>query len=210
MEFDDIVRYWSQQTRNTENQWIHPEDDQIFRVNTHSFNLDFPVSPYIGDILSAPVIILGANAGYDPMLTPSEFPDKEAVDAYIERVRMPSSSDWSFVSKYYHGVNYGHLLAQGKAALINASPYRSRKISEEPENKKLIRNLPSTKFNRQWLLEALIPLAESGRKLVIAKRPGLWNLPPEIREKKVVVFDPAPVSPNITSNPFSKIKNWLQ
>lgn len=54
-----------------------------------------PVSPYVGDILNAPVIILGANAGYSEDKTPSEFVDQAAIDKYIMRVRNPATADWS-------------------------------------------------------------------------------------------------------------------
>ena len=39
----------------------------------HSFNLDYPVVPYIGNIREARVVILGANAGYSRDETPLEF-----------------------------------------------------------------------------------------------------------------------------------------
>ena len=210
MELKEIVEFWGEQTRNSLGQWVHPTDDEHFRANQHSFNLDFPVSPYVGDILSAPIIILGANAGYSASMTPSEFPDEAAMDAYLARVRRPSSSDWSFVSTYYGTVNYGPLLVTGKAALINACPYRSPKISEEPENKRLLKHLPSVEFTRRWLLEAVMPLADAGQKLVIAKRPGLWRLPAKVRQLSGVVVDPAPVSPQITGVPWAAVQQRLQ
>lgn len=123
---------------------------------------------------------------------------------------MPSSSDWSFVSRYYDGVNYGPLLASGKAALINACPYRSPKISEEPQNRRLLKRLPSVEFTRRWLLEAVVPLADSGQRLVVAKRPGLWRLPADVRQRQGVVVDPAPVSPQITGGPWAVVQRRLQ
>jgi len=62
MNIGDIVRYWQNQIRADIGDWVHPEDVNAFREYEHTFNLDFPVSPYVGDILNAPVIILGANA----------------------------------------------------------------------------------------------------------------------------------------------------
>ena len=64
MVIEDIVSYWRDQRRSDTGQWLHPNDAEIFREIEHSFNLDFPVSPYVGDIVHAPIIILGANAGY--------------------------------------------------------------------------------------------------------------------------------------------------
>ena len=209
MKVRDIVEYWSGQRQAKSGDWIHPEDERFFSSTEHSFNLDFPVSPFVGDIVNAPVIILGANAGYDPVVTPTEFPDEASVIKYVERVRTPAESDWSWVALYYDRVNYGGLLASGKAALINACPYRSRKISEEPENKRLLNRLPSTKFARSWLLDAVVPLAQLGHRLIVAKRPGLWKLPPYLKETEGVVFDPAPISPQITRQPWAAVVERL-
>jgi hypothetical protein len=210
MKLEEIVHFWSQQCQNAQGQWTHPADDPFFQSAPHSFNLDFPVSPYVGDILNAPVIILGANAGYDPQLTPTEFPDAETIERYVARVGAPSAADWGFVSEYYGGVNYGPLLADGRAALINACPYRSPKISAEPENRSLLARLPSTSLTRRWLLEAVVPLARAGRRLIVAKRPGLWKLPASLREMEGVVFDPAPISPQITSGPWATVQATLR
>lgn len=206
----DIVGYWGRQYRNESGNWVHPDDEETFARMPHTFNLDFPVSPFVGDILSAPVIILGANARYTPTRTPTEFPDDSAIEAYVNRVRNPSESDWSFVSRYYDKVSYGRLLSHGSAALINACPYRSPKISEEPDNRKVLKKLPSVRFTRQWLLDAVLPLAEQGERLVVAKRPGLWSLPPSVRQARGVVFDPAPRSPQITREPWSAVLEKLR
>jgi hypothetical protein len=176
----------------------------------HSFNLDFPVSPYIGDVLNASIIIIGANGGYRSDLTPSEFPNQEAIDSYVARVRDPARSDWSFVSKYYDRVNYGSLLADGRAALVNACAYRSPKITEEPDNKRLIKLLASVAFTRRWLLDVVLNLAQSGQRLLIAKRPGLWQLPSHVFECANVVKEPAPVSAQLTSGPWAAVQNWLE
>ena len=210
MKLGEIVEFWSQQRQNERGQWTHPADDPFFESAPHTFNLEFPVSPYVGDIVNAPIIILGANAGYDPHLTPTEFPDRETIERYVARVAAPSTTDWSFVSEYYGGVNYGPMLADGRAALINACPYRSPKISAEPDNCRLLPRLPSTKFNRRWLLEAVVPVARAKTRLIVAKRPGLWSLPASLREEEGVVFDPAPISPQITSGPWAIVQATLR
>lgn len=209
MQISDIVEFWSKLEQDqSSGAWFHPADGQALGA-PHSFNLEFPVSPYVGRIETAGVIILGANAEYNPSLTPTEFPDAKAIDSYVERVRNPEKSDWSFVSRYYQGVNYGRLIVDGDAALINASPYRSPKISEEKDNQKVIANLPSTQFNRRWLIEAVLPLAKEGRRLIVAKRFGLWKLPNDLKTSAGVSFDPAPVSPQITSNAWIDVNKFL-
>lgn len=209
MQLQDIVTFWSQQRLSDRGQWIHPADQAAFDSARHTFNLDYPVSPYVGDILNAPVVILGANAGYDPSVTPLEFPDAEATLNYVNRVSAPDNSDWSVVSPYYEDVNYGPLLSSGQAVLINACPYRSKKISDEPENKRLLERLPSTAFTREWLLTTIIPMALTGQRLVVAKRPGLWRLPSALRAANGIVFDPAPISPQVTSKPWAVVQQRL-
>lgn len=209
MDITTIVDYWRDQHRTEDGRWMHPEDQTTFDESDHSFNLDFPVSPYVGDILTAPVIILGANAGYKKRVTDSEFPDDNAIQAYLNRVRDPSSSDWSPMASYYYGVNYGPYLLDGRAAWINACAYRSPQLSKEPKNKKLIPHLPSARFTRKWLLEAVLPMAERGDRLIVAKRFGPWNLPKGFRDRTGVTFDPAPVSMQVTSKPWSEVRKFL-
>ena len=197
------------QQRSIAGRWTHDDDAQTLRESEHSYNLSFPVSPYVGDILNAPVIILGANAGYSEDRTPSEFTDQAAIDRYLGRVCNPSTSDWSGMAKYYHGTNYGELLLDGRAVWINACAYRSPRLSQEPQNRRLIQKLPSAQLTRRWLLEAVIPLAERGERLVVAKRFGQWKLPAELKDAPGVVFDPAPVSPQVTSRPWTAIQEFL-
>lgn len=210
MHLQDIVTYWQGLHRDVRGRWIHSDDAPAFDDAPHSFNLDFPVSPFVGDILRAPVIILGANAGYRPDVTPDEFPDEKTLQAYRNRIRDPSGADWSSVAPYYSGVNYGPLIADGRAVLLNACAYRSPKISEEPENKKLIRRLPSVAMARRWLLEAVRPLLVSDERIVIVKRAGLWVLPADFRTLPGVTVDPAPISSQLTAVPWAAVQSRLR
>lgn len=214
MDINEIVTFWKKQNRPINGPvigkwWAHPDDADLLLGRPHSFNLDFPAGPYVGDILRAPVVILGANAGYSSD-TPREFQGPDAIQRYLDRIAAPSDSDWTGIGRpYYDNVNYGRYLFDGRAALINACAYRSPKISEEPDNQKLLKDLPSVKFTRSWLLECVIPLAKSGKRLVIGKRYGLWRLPEEVRKANGVVLDPAPISPDITSKPMAAIEEFL-
>lgn len=209
MQLNDIVEYWSRFGRDAATgQWTHP-DDRAVLAGQHSFNLDYPTCPYLGVVTSAKVVILGANGGYSPTATPEEFADAEAFERYLSRIRDPESADWSNVSPYYDRVNYGPLVYRGEAVWINASPYRSPRISSEPDNKRLIKLLPSSASIRRWLIEAVVPLAARGERLVVVKRPGLWDLPPEVRAGKGVIIDPAPISPQLTSGPWAAVQDFL-
>ncbi len=210
MQIDEIITFWREQQKSDEDgMWTHILDREALTHDLHSFNLDHPVSPYVGDVANARVIILGANAGYDPNLTPTEFPSNEAVSNYVNRVDNPSAADWSFVSRYYDDTNYGDFIADGRAVLVNVCAYRSPKISQEPDNIAMMNNLCSVAFTRQWLLEAVLPMAAKGKRLIVAKRHGQWKLPPSFRDAAGVTFDPAPINPQITSKPYSEMIGFL-
>lgn len=209
MAIDSIVNYWVHQTHTDSGVWVHPEDEELLSTGDHSFNLDFPAGAFVGDILNAPVIILGANGGYNQNTTPREFEDEGSIDTYLARISSPSTADWNDVSPYYDEVNYSSLLFDGRAVLINACAYRSPRISGEPENKKIIERLRSVAFTRAWLIESVLPLAKSGERLIIAKRHGLWDLSEETKNAKNVVIDPAPVSKHITKKIIQIIQEFL-
>lgn len=211
MGIDSIVSYWQTQVRTGSGHWMHPDDEPVFAAHPHTFNLDFPVSPYVGNIIEADAIILGANAGYSAIETPSEFAAIGAIDAYLARVSEPASADWSVVAPYYGKTNYGDLLAVGRVALVNACAYRSPRISAktEKDNRVLVDQLPSVHMTRAWLINDVLPMAAAGRRMVIAKRPGLWSLPESVRSSPGLIVDPAPVSPLITGSAYTALRTWL-
>ncbi len=209
MRLEDVVTFWKQQNRPIRGVWIHPADAELLFNKPHSFNLDFPAGPYVGDILQAPVVILGANAGYSSN-TAREFQGRDSIRKYLARTASPSDHDWTATGRpYYEERNYGRLLFDGRAVLINACAYRSPRISSERDNQEIVKHLPSVKYTRCWLLECVIPLAEMGKRFVVAKRGGLWRLPKKLREANGVVFDPAPISPDITRGPMMAVEDFL-
>lgn len=209
MHVSEIVDYWARFGRDeATGQWTHP-DDRAVLAGQHSFNLDYPTCPYLGPVTSAKVVILGANGGYSPTATPDEFPDREAFERYLGRIRDPEGADWSNVSPYYDRVNYGPLVYRGDAVWVNASPYRSPRISAEPDNLRLVTLLPTSVFIRRWLIDAVVPLAARGQRLIVVKRPGLWRLPPEVRTATGVIVDPAPRSPHLASSPWEAVREFL-
>lgn len=211
LDIGEIVEFWrNEQKANSQGLWAHRLDWQALNSGTQTFNLDYPVSPYIGNVLDAPVIILNANAGFNSDLTPDEFTADNAIRRYLDRVDNPSDSDWSTVSHYYNGTNYGQLVASGKAVVVNACAYRSPKISDRREaaNRAMIKRLPSTIFAKKWLIQAVLPMAEKRGRLVVINRGGLWNLGSSFKAVGVV-RDPCPRSPNITSNALEAMTKFL-
>ena len=196
-----LVKFWKKQ-RRIGHQWMHPEDENVLRDRQHSFKLDHPVVPYIGDLGGARVVILGANAGYSPYETPRAFEGVHGERACLEQIAQGSTARWSKQVSYYRRVNYGRLLSDGCAVVVNACAYRSVRISAEPENQSTLEHLPSVKVTRDWLLHDLLPRANDGRLLVIAKRWQYWRNTRALRslDGRGVVFDRCPVNQDLTGN----------
>lgn len=204
-----LSEYW-RKVRHTKEGWIHPDDADLFNHESHSFNLDFPPPAFIGDIENAKIIILVANGGYKPDVTPFEFGAKDSEAKYLKRIEYPSAANWAEAAPYYQNVNYAKLLFSGKAAVVNACAYRSPQISLEPENKRLVKKLPSVQFNRTWLVQTIFPQTDSGKRLIVGKRHGLWGLPASVKRSCGYIADPAPVSPHLSKVVWDSITRFLQ
>lgn len=205
----DLSEYWSR-LRKTKHGWLHPEDEGVLCHSVHSFNLDFPPPAFIGDVSQARVIILNANGGYKPDVTPKEFAAQGAEAEYVRRLAFPSNAKWADVAPYYRAANYAEWVFGGEAAVVNACAYRSPKISNEPENQGVIKRLPSARFNRKWLIETLLPQVNAGQRLIVGKRHGLWNLPSAVKISKGFIADPAPVSPHLSGVVQERIRAFLE
>lgn len=205
----DLSDFWGR-LRKGRLGWVHPEDEFILEREPHSFNLQFPPPAFVGNVHTARVIILAANGGYDPAVTAGEFQTKNDEDRYLTRLAHPSEADWWEVAPYYRGVNYAELIFSGAAAVVNACAYRSRRISEEPDNRKLIKKLPSVRFNRDWLIDVVLPQAENGTRLIVGKRHGLWALPSSVKRSSGFITDPAPVSPHLSQVVWAELKQRLK
>lgn len=205
----DLSEYWSR-LRKAGSSWVHPDDQALIDREPHSFNLDFPPPAFVGDVTTAKIIILAANGGYDPMITPAEFKAENPEAQYLKRLAHPEEANWPEVAPYYRGVNYAELVFSGKAAVVNACAYRSRKTSEEPDNRKLIEKLPSVRFNRVWLTKVVLPEAEAGRRIIVGKRHGLWSLPGSVKRSRGFIADPAPVSPHLSKIVWDELERLLE
>ncbi len=211
MDLDEIVTFWTKQTKTSNGHWLHPEDEEILCGGDHSFNLDYPARSFLGNVIDATVLILGVNPGYSEKRTTEEF----SQPGYIRRdltLKDDPRGDWSGMGgEYYEKVNYRDLILSGKAAMVNACAYRSSKISKERRNRKIIQELPSVYFTRRWLLQAVLPLAKAERRLVIAKRWRLWKVTGELKELESagVVFD-NPQSKHLSNDTKAYIERWLR
>lgn len=185
---------------------VHPDDEQVVRSQPHTFNLDFPPPAFIGDVDNAPIVVLMANGGYDPRGTPSEFPDQSDYAEYRDWLRGDRIEPPRNLTRYYTRHALFPWVQTGKAVIVNAVAYRSPQISREPQNKRLADRLPSVEVHRRWLREELLPAAQQGRRLVIAHRWSLWDLPKSIQH---VQRSRAPISENLSRDLMAQAESWL-
>ncbi|KUF10415.1 hypothetical protein AVJ23_13540 [Pseudoponticoccus marisrubri] len=154
---------------------VHPQDQAILAgPDAGCFNLDYPPPAFIGDIVNAKVVILLLNGGFDPEVTPAEFPDTASEVAYRDRLARPRLIEDRHTAPYYLGRNYTQWLREGRAAVLNAVAYRSRDTGDACVAR-LAKVLPSAEFHRTWLRETLWPEVSAGRRFVVVNRWGLWN-----------------------------------
>ena len=200
-----LVRHWSQLCGR-----VHPLDAPVFAAHGHSFNIDYPPPAFIGDIINAPVVLLDANGGFDPAVTPSEFASPGAVERFLGLLRNPRAVHPSEIAPYYGARNYADLIAAGDMVLVNAVAYRSPAISREPDNRRLAERLPSTAIHRAWLRESLLASAGRGERLIIAHRTSLWKIKRSEADLPGVLFTTNPVSADLSRSTHEAIRTFLE
>ncbi len=190
---------------------VHPDDAPIFARIPHSFNLDYPPPAFVGDVDNAPVVILMANGGYVADATPREFPRPEDHREFIDNLRGDRKDLPRNLGTYYTRNWIYHWLRNGTAVIVNAVAYRSPKIGNEPENRKLAELLPSVRVHRKWLIDEVLIAARANRRFVIVHRPPMWKLdrnrtPPFSN----LLYSPNPVSPYLADAVRESTEKWLR
>lgn len=203
-----LRKFWSQ-LRDS----VHSEDEPIFRAHPrHSFNLRFPPPAFIGDIDAAPIIILMSNGGYKAGITEAEFPDEASVSEYRRFISGEASALPSKLANYYANGRVGDWIHSGRAALVNAVPYRSPNLSKEAYNKDVAKQLRSLVVHRRWIMNEVLPDAANGRRFVLVHRNGWWQIPQRFAGACVLFSDPARAEPNRQApdqEKLDKAEAWL-
>lgn len=191
---------------------VHPEDARAFAFYPHTFNLDFPPPAFIGDVDSAPVVILMLNGGYDPENTPREFPTLGDMQEHVQWLKGERKQPPRRLSSYYTAQEYVFpMVLSGHAVIVNACAYRSRKIRDEKDNFRLAeRHLASVKVHQQWLREEVLPSARNGTRLIAAHRWGLWNFESKtVLPAANVFYSSNPRSPSLPPLTRAAITSFL-
>jgi hypothetical protein len=98
---------------------IHPDNQPVFLaqpVFCAAFNLQFPPPAFIGDIDTAPVVLLIQSGGYKPASTPAEFPDAKAIDDFRGYLHGELSSMPGIMAGYYRRHSLGPWMENGRVA----------------------------------------------------------------------------------------------
>ena len=176
-----LVKHWRKLKGkirlNGKGVYVHPDDMEVLRDHPNRFNLDYPPPAYVGDIVSAPAIMLLTNGGYNSEGTKNEFSKRGAAKRYLDCLHDPSLMCPKGYSPYYLKWNYKEFLRDGHLAIVNVAAYRSPDFSGARQE--IAGKLPSVQRHRQWLREELLPAAEKGERFVVAHRYTHWKLDPE-------------------------------
>ena len=201
-----IPDFWREQ-RRINGQWMHPTDESVLRRNPqHPFNLDYPISPYVGDILRAEVVILGTNGGYSPTRTPRGFAERGSIADFCAQVASGRTVTWASRQQYYVDRNYYELLREGRAVVVNACAYRSQRTPPA----RIVKQLPSVQRTQGLLLAALRRLVHRKKRLVVAKRPGFWREFLNELGETGVVRGLGYVNPDLTKIQLGRVQQFLQ
>ncbi|WP_422031922.1 hypothetical protein [Roseovarius sp.] len=191
---------------------VHPVDVPTFEsFPDHEFNLDFPPPAFIGDVINAPIVILGNNGGYSSSGTPNEFPDPRAHDEYRDMLANPRpvSPNERTIARYYLERNYSRWLVDGVGVLVNGVAYRS--VDGRAKHvARMTRSLPSALYHQDWLRQVLLPQVERGERFVIVHRWSRWNGAAELlRNCRNAVFSTNSISGNLAASQLEAGDSFL-
>jgi hypothetical protein len=192
---------------------VHPEDARAFATYPHTFNLDFPPPAFVGDVDSAPVVILMLNGGYDPEKTPLEFPTPGDMQEHVQWLKGERKQPPCRLSSYYTEQNYiFEKVLSGHAVIVNACAYRSRKLRAEKDNFRLAeKHLQSVRIHQRWLREEVLPAARNGTRLIAAHRWGLWDFQSKVIPPAAnVYYSRNPQSSSLPLSTRAAIASFLQ
>ena len=203
-----IRQFWSRLEDS-----VHPDDKSLFDDMPNSFHRKFPPPAFLGAIDTAPIVLLMANGGYSLNVTESEFPDGASILRFRDHPGGVTDELPLHVAPYYGDSAFGPAIRAGEVAVANAVAYRSPRLSQEPDNRRLARKLPSLDAHRRWLFEELLPAAERGERFVLVHRNGWWRVPKTMAGPTIVFSDPKKAEPNRRQPSRENIEaafNWLR
>ena len=205
-----LVRHWRKLTGKTQlngrDVYVHPDDIKVLADHPGCFNLDYPPPAYVGNIVSAPVVMLLTNGGYNSEGTKNEFSKRGAAKRYLDCLHDPSLMCPKGYSDYYLKWNYKELLRAGYLAVVNVAAYRSPNFSSVRQ--RIAGELESVKLHRRWLHETLLPEAAAGKRLIIAHRYTHWDLKPTKHKQRNLYFSRSQRSPHMELDAKEQIKKF--
>jgi hypothetical protein len=180
---ETVLQHWMKAT--PDHLHIHPDDAVALRSNSHAFELDTLVGPWMGPIRTAEVVLLYLNPGVNRAGTGEEVMAAQDSDVRAEMIQNlhgsaplpsfksnPKGYKWTTEKLEQFGVSYA--AASSKVAFLNLMPYRSDDGSKDAHMRK---RLKSSLLMLEWAQDTLFPEARSGKRVVVCMRSArLWGL----------------------------------
>lgn len=176
---NSIFTFWS--GRNIEPfEKIHPRDKAIFdRVGKrgHRLKLECLPCPIIGNLRTAPVVLLFLSPGY----TPQDLKDAKTLKGrkhYTKRrtgASAVSADDPAagWLSRIIKPLELNLEEVRKKVAVLNIGAYHSKRFYDYA----LLAALPSSRVSLDWAQNILFPQAMRGERVVICLRSAhFWGL----------------------------------
>jgi hypothetical protein len=151
--------------------------------------------------------VLMLNGGVAADLQAAEFPTPEDSREYIDWLAGRRMEPPARLSRYYTGNRIFPWIVSGQAVIVNAVAYRSSSITNEPDNRKMRKILPSALLHRCWLMTEVWPAVKAGKRKMIAHRPGLCDLDRRIHAD--FLFSTNPRSERLSDPMWECASRWL-
>jgi hypothetical protein len=180
---DTFLHFWAKSIPSLQ---VHPDDAAVLRMNSHSFELDALIGPWMGPIQTAPVVLLTLNGGLVGNGEEARAARLPAARAAMVRnlggeaplpdwEGNPAGRAWTERRLAQFGLSYD--AAASKVAFVNLIPYRS---IEGAKDMHMADRLASAKLVRAWAHDTLFPEAEAGKRIVVCLRSTrAWGLEPD-------------------------------
>jgi hypothetical protein len=173
---DDIFSFWS--GLSDEEARIHPCDKNVLSRVNNPFEHSCFAEPFRGRLKTAPVGLLFLSPG----LHDRDFSASSQQHEYYSRQReghcdLPTEHEHQtariWATKVVKQFEIDYETARPKIAVLNISPYRSKKFDAW----NLLAALPSSRVTLSWAQTVLFPEAEEGKRIVVCLRSSAyWGL----------------------------------
>jgi hypothetical protein len=174
----DLFEFWREVPGTAH---VHPLDEAIIKRMNHGFNTECLLTPYMGCLKKAPVVLLFLSAGLDGR--DKEHGESAKGQAYYQGQRngesdLPAMDEhesahlWVKKTLKQFTVDWASdwEVMRSNVAFLNISPYKSKELT----NHAVLTALPSCRAALDWAQFVLFPQAEREERVVVCLRSAAW------------------------------------